>query len=167
MGQPVSVNDVTNHHFLTIIRVKDKEDPKNDGRARVPNKGSRQGKEVATIKSLWGRQSMRKHLLMYWIYSFLIITVDETFPLYYISKHSGLGVEEKMIGNLLSGAGSFYILIQFFLLTSLVNQYGFYRSMRTGAFFGVPVVCLIPLSLMTNHGAAEGTLAWSTLALVR
>ena len=87
--------------------------------------GEDEEKEVATIKSLMARPSTRKHLLLFWCYSFLVITVDETFPLYCISKYSGLGVEEKMIGNLLSGAGLVYILIQYFLLISLVDRYGF------------------------------------------
>lgn len=121
---------------------------------------------MATIKSLMARPSTRRHLWLSWCYAFLIITVDEAFPLYCISKYSGLGVEEKMIGNLLSGAGSVYILIQYFLLTSLVDRYGFYKSMKIGAFFSVPVVCLIPLSLLTNRGAAEGTLTWSTVILI-
>mmetsp|Transcript_12320 Transcript_12320/g.22226 ORF Transcript_12320/g.22226 Transcript_12320/m.22226 type:complete len:625 (-) Transcript_12320:380-2254(-) len=123
-------------------------------------------KEAATIKSLWARPSTRKHLSLYWVYSFLIITVDETFPLYCISKRSGLGVEEKVIGNLLSGAGSFYILIGYFLLTGLVDRFGFYKSMVIGSLFSIPTVSLIPLSLLTNRDVAEGSLAWSTLVLV-
>ena len=117
---------------------------------------------MATIKSLWARQSTRKHLLLYRFYPFLIITVDKTSPLYCISKYSGLGFEEKM------RAGSFFILIQYFLLTTHkpVDRYGFYKSMKIGAFFSAPVVCLIPLSLITNRGAAEGALTWSTLILV-
>ena len=65
-------------------------------------------------------------------------------------------------------AGSFFILIQYFLLTTQkpVDRYGFYKSMKIGAFFSAPVVCLIPLSLITNRGAAEGALTWSTLILV-
>mmetsp|Transcript_58222 Transcript_58222/g.123497 ORF Transcript_58222/g.123497 Transcript_58222/m.123497 type:complete len:116 (+) Transcript_58222:326-673(+) len=88
------------------------------------------------------------------MYSFLVITVDETFPLYCMSKRSGLGVEEKAIGNQLSGTGFFYILIHFLLLTGLVDRYGFYKSMEIGALFSTSLA--IPLSLVTNRGAAEG-----------
>ena len=76
---------------LTILSprsstAKAKQTPKVEGvQVSSQTKGSRdEEKEVATIKSLWGRQSTRKHLLLYWIYSFLIITVDDTFPLYCI-----------------------------------------------------------------------------------
>eukprot|EP00934_Nitzschia_sp_Nitz4_P004599 Nitzschia sp. Nitz4//scaffold82_size85912//80111//81787//NITZ4_005155-RA/size85912-processed-gene-0.20-mRNA-1//1//CDS//3329558877//4589//frame0 len=122
--------------------------------------------EPATIQSLWARPSTRNHLLIYWINSFLIIAIDEIFPLYCISKSSGLGVQEKTIGGILSGTGVFYILLQYFLLTKLVDWYGFYVALRIAALLSVPVVALIPLSLMTNRSAVEGTLNFSTLVLL-
>jgi MFS family permease len=122
-------------------------------------------KSTATIKSLLARTSTRKHLIMYWTFSFLSISIDETFPLYCMSKDSGLGVTEKMIGNLLSGAGSVFLVLQFLLLTNLVERYGLYKAMRIGALFSVPLVCFIPLTLVTNRVAAAGTLTWSTLGL--
>lgn len=123
--------------------------------------------EQTTIKGLWSRQSTRKHLIMYWIYSFIVITVDETFPLYCMSKFSGLGVEEKVIGKLLSAAGMGYIMIQYILLTGLVDRYGFYKSMTIGALCSVPIVSLIPMSLLTNRNVAEeGALTWTTVVFV-
>lgn len=59
-----------------------------------------------------------------------------------------------------------YILIQYIMLTSLVDRYGFYKSMRIASFFSVPVVVLLPISLITNRNAAQGTLTWSTLVFV-
>ena len=59
-----------------------------------------------------------------------------------------------------------YILIQYAMLTRLVDRYGFYKSMKIAAFFGVPVVFLIPISLITNRNAAEGGLTWSTLIFI-
>lgn len=123
-------------------------------------------KETATIKSLLKRPATRKHLILYWIYSFLMLMVDETFPLYCMSKDSGLGVVEKMIGNLLSGAGAFYLLLQFFLLTTLVDRYGLYNTMKIGAFFSIPMVILLPLTLITNRGGEEGKLTWCTFVFV-
>jgi len=117
----------------------------------------------ATIASLWQRDSTRQHLLVIWVYTILDCTVDEIFPLYCISKTSGLAVQEKVIGNLLSGTGFFYITLQYFLVTKLVDRFGLYNSMRIGVLFSVPVVAFIPLSLMTNRDASEGKLTWSTL----
>eukprot|EP00934_Nitzschia_sp_Nitz4_P002778 Nitzschia sp. Nitz4//scaffold307_size21646//13824//15683//NITZ4_008599-RA/size21646-processed-gene-0.15-mRNA-1//-1//CDS//3329547142//2768//frame0 len=120
----------------------------------------------ATIQSLWARTSTRNHLLIYWVYSFLIIAVDETFPLYCISRSSGLGIQEKTIGSILSGTGVFYILLQYVLVTKLVDWYGFYVALRISALCSVPIVALIPISLMTNRDAAEGTLNSSTLVFL-
>jgi len=120
----------------------------------------------ATICSLLKRKSTREHLLVYWFYSFLIIGLDETFPLFCLSKVSGLGIQEKDIGDIFSGTGFFYITIQYFLLTGLVRRFGFYKTMRIGAFCSVPFACLIPLSVITNKDVPEGTLAFSTFFLL-
>lgn len=122
--------------------------------------------EPATIKSLLQRRSTRQHLMIYWVYSFLVICVDETFPLFCMSKGSGLAIEEKSIGNILSGTGVCYVLIQYFLLTQLVDRFGFYTSLKVGALCSVPLICLLPLSLLTNRGAPEGTLTWATLGFL-
>eukprot|EP00980_Cylindrotheca_fusiformis_P008351 scaffold1754_cov105-Cylindrotheca_fusiformis.AAC.13 len=122
--------------------------------------------KAATIRSLWGRRATRQHLLVYWAYSFLIICIDETFPLFCISKDSGLAVQEKTIGNLMSGTGLFYISFQYFLLTGLVDRFGLYKALRIGAIMSVPLCCLIPTSLWTNLGAPQGQLTVTTLVFL-
>uniref|UniRef100_A0A7S2Y995 Major facilitator superfamily (MFS) profile domain-containing protein n=1 Tax=Entomoneis paludosa TaxID=265537 RepID=A0A7S2Y995_9STRA len=120
----------------------------------------------ATIRSLWSRPSTRQHMLIYWLYSFLVISVDEVFPLFCISKESGLGIQEQRIGNLLTATGLCYLVMQYVVLTKLVESYGFYKALRIGALCSIPVVCLIPLSLLTNMGAEIGTLTWSSLSFL-
>jgi MFS family permease len=122
--------------------------------------------EAATIRSLWSRKPTRQHLTVYWMFSFLIICIDETFPLYCISKGSGLAVQEKVIGNILSGTGLFYVSIQYFLLTGLVDYFGLYKALRIGVFMSIPLSCVIPISLLTNKGAPEGQLTWASLAFL-
>lgn len=122
--------------------------------------------DTATIYSLIKRESTRQHLLVYWGYSFLIITLDEVFPLFCISKTSGLGVSEKIIGNILSGTGLLYVCLQYFVLTGLVDRYGFYTSLRIATFLSVPLGCFIPVSLITNKGAPDGTLALMSLVFL-
>jgi len=132
-----------------------------DGRqSKMGDEGS------ATITSLMKRKSTRQHMLVYWIYSFLIVAVDEVFPLYCISKTSGLGITEKVIGKILSWSGLFFICIQFFLVTDLVGRFGFYKSLRIGALFSIPLAGYFPVSLITNRGAANGTLTFTTLLFV-
>lgn len=123
------------------------------------------GKEdTATIYSLMKREGTRQHLYVYWVYSFLIVTLDEVFPLYCMSKTSGLGITEKIIGNILSGTGFLFIFVQYFLTTRLVDRYGFYKSLRIATFLSVPIGGFIPISLITNKSAPDGTLTFMSLA---
>jgi len=92
-----------------------------------------------------------------------MITIDETFPLYCISRTSGLGIPEKLIGNILSGTGLLYIIMQYFLLTVMVDKFGVYPAMKVGIFGSVPTAILVPLSLLTNKDAMDGTLNLTTL----
>lgn len=127
---------------------------------------SEDDEKPATILSLWSRQATRQHLIVYWAYSFLIVCIDETFPLFCMSKDSGLAVQEKTIGNLLSGTGLFYVAMQYLLLTGLVDNFGLYKALRIGGCLSVPLTCLIPIALLTNKGAPDGQLTWTTLAFL-
>lgn len=122
--------------------------------------------DSVTIYSLMKRKGTRQHLWVYWGYSFLLITLSEVFPLYCMSTISGLGITEKNIGNILSGCGLLYICIQYFLVTKMVERYGLYKSLKIGIFLSIPLSCLFPVSLITNQGAPDGTLALSTLVFL-
>mmetsp|Transcript_24535 Transcript_24535/g.37855 ORF Transcript_24535/g.37855 Transcript_24535/m.37855 type:complete len:543 (+) Transcript_24535:31-1659(+) len=111
--------------------------------------------EPVTMYSIWKRKSTRQHLILYWTYSFLLISIDESFPLFCISHDSGLGLSEQMIGNILSGTGVFYVLIQYFLITGLVKQFGVYGALRLGTVFSIPFAMFIPFSLYLNRGETE------------
>lgn len=123
--------------------------------------GGENGK--TTILSLIKREGTRQHLLVYWGYSFIAITIDEVFPLYCMSKTSGLGISEKIIGNILSGTGLFYVCMQYYLTTKLVDRYGSYKSLEIAAFLSMPLSIFFPISLITNEGAPEGTLTRTSL----
>eukprot|EP00526_Cylindrotheca_closterium_P005424 CAMPEP_0113611156 /NCGR_PEP_ID=MMETSP0017_2-20120614/5404_1 /TAXON_ID=2856 /ORGANISM="Cylindrotheca closterium" /LENGTH=573 /DNA_ID=CAMNT_0000520081 /DNA_START=398 /DNA_END=2119 /DNA_ORIENTATION=- /assembly_acc=CAM_ASM_000147 len=140
--------------------------PIQDDEQMMETTSIREDEEPATIRSLWNRKLTRRHLVVYWMYSFLVICVDETFPLYCISKESGLAVQEKNIGNILSGTGLFYVSLQYFLLTGLVDRFGLYSAMRIGAFMSIPLCCLMPVTLITIKGAPEGQVNWPTLAYI-
>jgi len=85
------------------------------------------------------------HLYVYWVYSFLNIAADEMFPLFCLSKLSGLGLEENQISFLLGGSTVVYGLLQYLLLTELVRKLGLYPTLRIGAFCSVPLGIFIPL----------------------
>ncbi len=133
---------------------------------KAEHEGDGDGEESATISSLMKREGTRQHLFVYWGYSFLVVTIDETFPLFCISKSSGLGITEKIIGNILSGSGFFFMFVQYFLITNLVSRFGFYKSLRIGTFLSIPLAFFIPISLITNMGAPDGSLAMTSLAFL-
>ena len=156
-----SKGELSEDNFNTVVLSPSQD---KDGQRTIIEKDGEE--EAATISSLMKREGTRQHLMVYWGYSFLIVTLDEVFPLFCISKTSGLGVSEKIIGNILSGTGLLYICVQYLLLTGLVERYGFYTSLRIATMLSVPLGCFIPISLITNKGATDGTLALMSLVFL-
>ena len=48
----------------------------------------------------------------------------------------------------------------------MVGRFGLYKSLRIGAFVSIPAGLFIPISLITNRGAPEGTLALVSLVFL-
>ena len=94
------------------------------------------------------------------------MSLEELFPLFCLSRASGLAIQEKNIGEIFSMSGLFFITIQYFLLVGFVRKFGFYKTLTIGAFASVPFCAPIPLSLFTNRDVPEGTLALSTFLLL-
>lgn len=116
------------------------------------------GEEAVTISSLMKRQGTRDHLFVYWGYSFMLITLDELFPLYCMSKTTGLGITEKTIGKIFTWGGLLYVCVQYFVTTIIVDACGYYKALRLGTLLSMPLAFFIPISLITNQGAEDGTL---------
>jgi MFS family permease len=116
----------------------------------------------ATLASLWSRFDTRRHLIVYWVYSFITVSLDEAFPLFCISKQAGLGLSEASIGKILSGSGLIFAICQYFAYTAIVNRFGLYGSIKLGSVMTVPLIALIPLSLLLNNGTEGGNLTWAT-----
>jgi hypothetical protein len=115
----------------------------------------------ATMLSLWSDRKTRNHLLVYWIYSFGVVTVDEAFPLICLSREAGLGLSEVTIGKILSGSGLIFACFQYFVYAWTVNRYGLQRSIQIGAILSGPIISLIPIALWLNQGSVENSLTWS------
>ena len=109
-----------------------------------------------TIRSIWNRRSTREHLLIYWFYSFLVVAVDESFPLFCMSVASGLGITESSIGRILCGSGVCYVSIQYFAITGLVKRLGPYNALIVGTICSIPFAALLPISLILNLEAVSG-----------
>jgi MFS family permease len=105
----------------------------------------------ATLLSLWSKKDTRDHLILYWIFSFVAIAIDEAFPLFCISKKGGLGLAANDIGKLLSATGLIFAVSQYHVYAWIVDKYGLCKSIEIGAVLSAPLAALIPLSLWLNR----------------
>jgi MFS family permease len=102
------------------------------------------------------------HLYIYWMFSFLNIALDELFPLFCLSKLSGLGLKENQISFVLGGTTIVYGVLQYLMLTCLVQKIGLYPTLRIGTFGSMSPAILIPigslwLATMNNDKASNGS----------
>jgi MFS family permease len=142
------------------------ETPPADSQETIPDNETH---EKATLAFLWSKHDTRNHLLLYWIFSFVAIAIDEAFPLFCISKTGGLGISARAIGKLLSATGLIFAITQYHVYAWIVDKYGLSRSIQIGAFLSAPIVVFVPLSLILNttNGSSSSspgstnTLTWS------
>jgi len=133
----------------------------------VLQNGSRsKQKEVTSMVSLMSRPKTRKCLAIYWLYSFVGLTVDECFPLFCLSHTAGFGLSEKEIGKILSLCGMIFAICQYCVYNSVYNRFGLYGSIKIGSCLSGPVLLLIPLSLLLNRGMPIGELRWRTFVFL-
>ena len=120
----------------------------------------------ATLSSLWSQENTRNYLIVYWLYSFLVVAVDEAFPLFCISHEAGLGFSEGTIGKILSGAGLLFAVCQYFVYAAIVDTFGLRRSIQIGVCISSPLIFLIPISLLLNDNMSDGNWTWQTFAFL-
>ena len=80
------------------------------------------------------------------------MSLEELFPLFCLSRASGLAIQEKNIGEIFSMSGLFFITIQYFLLVGFVTQ-----LLR---FFGNRCRRLIAAFVVTTLSATPRKTAW-------
>lgn len=112
-------------------------------------------------KSVLRRNNTRRHLIAYCMFSFVVVAIDEAFPLFCISRQGGLGLSEATIGKILSGAGLVFALCQYVVFATMVNRCGLYPSITVGSIVGVLPVMFTPFSLLLNKGVSHGV-SWHT-----
>jgi hypothetical protein len=103
-------------------------------------------------------KSFRLHFLAYWAFSFVVVCIDEAFPLFLIARSSGPGLSPTEIGLILSVAGLFTSLNQALSMEKTLIWHdqdvvsGYYPALRAAALgANVPSV-MIPLILLFNGG---------------
>lgn len=117
-----------------------------------------------TIAALWSNTNVRRHLVVYWISSFVSVAQDEGFPLFCLSLDAGLGLSENGIGSILSASGFVFLAIQLLFYAPLVDRIGLYGSMRLATVALPPLAALIPLALWFNRDAIPGQITWGAFA---
>lgn len=131
------------------------------------NDAQSEARSNGTMASLLARPQTRMCLLIYWAYSFVGLTVDETFPLFCVSKEAGFGLEEAQIGQILSLCGLLFVIFQYIVCATVYDRFGLYGSIRVGSALSAPVMFLMPLALLLNRG--NNAISWAAfmyLALV-
>jgi len=120
---------------------------------------------VASLSYLWSKRDTRNHLIVFWIFSFVAIGIDEAFPLFCISKEGGLGLSESEIGKLLSATGLLFAISQYSVYARIVDRYGIRRSIQVGALLSAPLVTFVPISILFNDTSSSDTdssLTWAS-----
>jgi hypothetical protein len=104
------------------------------------------------------------------IASFLLVAVDEGFPLLCISKQAGLGLSEYSIGSVLSASGLLFVLLQYLISATLMDNFGIYGYLRITSL-AFPMIALVPISLWFNpprhpEGYDKDDLTWATFSFL-
>jgi len=86
--------------------------------------------------------------------------VDETFPLFCISREAGLALSEAQIGKILSLCGLIFAVCQYFISASIYVRFGLYGSIRVGTILSAPIMFFVPISLLINPNTEVGDLPW-------
>lgn len=114
-----------------------------------------QGEETAEgkVRAILSNKSTRNHLVSYWLNGFASVTASEAFPLFCMSKKGGLGLDERAIGGILTGAGVLFCICQYFIFAFCMKRFGLYRSITYGCLLSCVPVVLTPLSLLLKGWA--------------
>jgi len=133
----------------------DEEKIKEDDKLRILDhealrQNNMQFENRTTVKKLWASRSVRHHLIIYWMWSFVTTGLDEAFPLLCLSK-SGLNISELSIGKILSSAGVAFAICQYFVYNSMVDIFGLYGSIKVSIWVCIPTILLIPFSVLIQN----------------
>jgi hypothetical protein len=98
--------------------------------------------------NFWKIPETRNSLCCYWMWSLVVISLDEMFPLFCLSTEGGLGWTEATIGKVLSASGLPYVIAQYFVFTCLMRHCGMYKSLCVSSLLGIPPIAFLPLVLL-------------------
>lgn len=120
----------------------------------------------SSLLTLWSNKCIRRNLIIYWVSSFVSISLETIFPLFCMSHAVGLGLMENSIGSILSFSGFIFVICQSFIFPAIIRKCGLCTSIRIVTMLLIPVVILIPLSLTLNNGMVKGTINHRTFVFL-
>jgi Major Facilitator Superfamily len=126
--------------------------------------GAKDDAEV-TMSSLWANDDTRACMCLHWCFSFLSISLDESMPLFCMSKTSGFALTEVQIGKIMSLCGLLFAVSQYTVHSVVYGRFGLFGSIKVGSCCAF-LIFLVPLSVILNRGAPPGQLRWSTFLLL-
>ncbi|KAL7571379.1 hypothetical protein ACA910_007688 [Epithemia clementina (nom. ined.)] len=122
-------------------------DPRRSGYSNTANI---EATAEASISSLWDVKTTRRQLIVFWLATFFMHSLDESLPLFLMSRMGGLGLSAMTIGMVMSLSGGIFVKLQYFVYVYMVDTFGLYGSMKVGALFMWPLVALVPFGLFLN-----------------
>ena len=120
----------------------------------------------ATMSSLWAISRARQLMMVHWFGCFIMVALDEAFPLFCISLSGGLGLMENSIGQILSVSGVLFLIIQLLVYAPLVDRLGLFGSMTLACAVMPPLALLLPVSVLLNRGSDAGELSTAAFVLL-
>jgi MFS family permease len=159
--EPLPFRGVKGHHSDRSLSLEEEEDYDfvlHEGNTRTVSASRIHASDQPTVASILARPETRKCLSIQWMYSFVSLTVDETFPLFCLSQTAGFGLSELSIGRILSLCGLIFAFCQYWVNALIYNRFGLYGSIRIASLLSGPIMFLAPLSVLLNLGAGSGEL---------
>ena len=119
------------------------------------------------FNAIWKTTNARRHIVAYWVFSFVVVCIDEGLPLFLIARLSGPGLSPYQIGWILSLAGLMVVMtqsksVQMFMKisklattstsTAIAADNRFYPMIRWTSVLGNMPSLFIPIMLVLNGG---------------
>ena len=117
----------------------------------------------ATIRGIWASSETRICLILYWLFSFAIVSSDEMIPLFGLADNAGgLKLLPKSIGTFMSASGVFFICLNYPLYKYTVAKVGRRQCLINATLMFAPLTLLVPVSIFIDQGEVEEhTISWS------
>ena len=118
------------------------------------------GDDVKALRLIWKTKDARQHLIAYWIFSFVVVCIDEGLAFWLIARISGPGLSPLVIGWLFSLGAVQALLRHTFEVDRIVanegsetsGRFGIYPSLRIASILANVPAALVAFMMVINGG---------------